>query len=95
MIDLAGFRVAFPEFQTAPDYLVNGKLGLAALRIAPDVWGDRTNEGHGLLTAHLLALSPYGQQARLISKDGTTLYGVQYQKILEAVTCCLGRVAGV
>ena len=94
MITLVAFRSGFPEFNTAPDFLVLGKLDLASLRIAADVWGDRTDEGHGLLTAHLLALSPYGTANRLVSKDGTTTYGNQYNALAEMVTCMLGRVAG-
>lgn len=94
MIDLVGFRTGFPEFNTAPDYLVNSKLTLAAARLDAGVWGDRLSEGHGLLTAHLLALSPYGQANRLVAKDGTTTYGNQYDKLVEIVTCLLGRVAG-
>lgn len=94
MIDIVAFRAAFPEFNTAPEYLVLAKLDQAAARLNPDVWGSRLPEGHGMLTAHLLALSPFGVANRLISKDGTTTYGNQFEGLAATVVCLLGRVAG-
>jgi hypothetical protein len=89
---LAAFRVRFQEFQSAPDELITDFLARAAGRIDPLVWADKTDEGHGLLTAHLLANSPNGQMARLSSDKGTTTYWTDYKSLREEVTCGLLRV---
>lgn len=89
MLDLAGFRALFPEFKTAPDPLVQSRLDQAALRVDTSVFGTRINEGHGLKAAHLLAISPYGQMARMSSKAGDSTYNVQYR---ELVTICAGLI---
>lgn len=67
-MDLAAFRVAFPEFRTAPDGLVSGKLANAAARLDAGRYGDTYEEAHGLLTAHLVAMSPFGSSLRLDPK---------------------------
>lgn len=90
MLDLSSFRTRFPEFITAPDPLVSAHLARAEARIDPDVWGDKTNDGHGYLTAHMLSLSQSGQMARVDAKDGTrTLYGDEHQRLERQVTICL------
>lgn len=79
MLNLATFRVQFPEFNSAPDPLVQSRLDQAERRINSEVWGPKENDGHGMLTAHLLALSIFGQMAKLQSKTGETTYGVQFE----------------
>lgn len=77
LLDLAGFRAQYPEFDGAPDALVTTLLGYAAERTPEDIWGDLQEEGHGLLTAHLLSLRPEGRDMRL-SRDGVeSIYGHQ------------------
>lgn len=93
-MDLSTFRVAFPEFQTAVDPLVQSRLDQAGKRMDPGVWADRYEEGHGLLTAHLLALSPYGQMARMVAKDGSTTYGKQFDDLTKIVAGLSLRVIG-
>ncbi len=84
-MNLAAFRVQFPEFAAAPDTLVQAFLDAAELQIDADVWLTLTDQGHGFLTAHKLALSPYGQAARL-SKKGETTYYQHYQELRNSVT---------
>lgn len=91
MHTLSSFLVSFPEFSDggAPQMaLAQAKLDEAALQIDPAVWGVRTNLGHGYLTAHLLAMSPMGNTAKLIKND-TTTYEIHYLRLVRIVTAGL------
>ncbi len=81
---LAAFRIQFPEFAACPDELAQAYLDAAALQVGAEVWGTLVDQGHGYLTAHKLALSPYGQAARL-SKKGETTYYQHYQELRSSV----------
>ena len=90
MLSRAAWRLRFPEFDSASDTLVDGFLAQAWRRIDEEVWGEKADDGHGLLTAHLLALSPHGQMARLTQKDvakTTSTYGLEFGKLEEQVAC--------
>lgn len=91
-MDLATFRVQYPEFVSAPDTLVNPALARAIGRVDVTVWGTWTDEAVGLLTAHLLAIAPNGTFARLVSKAGETVYQKQFNELMYASTCGLHRV---
>lgn len=78
---LEEFRVAFPEFKTASDQLVQVTLDMAAARLSQAVLGAMYPEAHGVWTAHALAKSPAGQSARMVNKDGTTQYSTRMQEI--------------
>ena len=69
MITLANFRIKYPEFRAASDTLVNVMLTDAALRIDPDVYLTKTDQAHGLLTAHLLMCSPFGASMAKSDED--------------------------
>ncbi len=84
-----GFLAAYPEFETAGAELISAKLTEAAAQIDPTIWLHLTDVGHGLLTAHLLAIAPGGQQARMLEKSGTTTYKLQFDELREAVTCAI------
>ncbi len=88
MHTISTFLVSFPEFSdsSAPQLaLIQAKLDEAELELDATVWGDRTNSGHGYLTAHLLALSPLGNTAKLVKGDSTT-YWQHYVRLLRKVT---------
>lgn len=92
MLSLGQFRVQFPEFDKVGDPLVNAALMRAALDINVDVWGAKQDTGHGLLAAHLLAISPMGQMARMSSKEGDSTYGKQYRDNQATVAGMVLRV---
>lgn len=92
MLDLAGFRALYPEFAKASSDLVQSRLDQATNRYDPDVWAERSDEAHGLQTAHLLAISPFGQAARLVSEKGRSTYLVEYERILPEVAGLIFRV---
>jgi Protein of unknown function (DUF4054) len=75
----------FPEFAATDLSLITATLDDAALQIDVNVWGNLAGTGHGYLTAHMLALSPFGQAARLVAKDGTTTYQTHYNRLVRMV----------
>lgn len=81
MMTLAAFRIRYPEFSSASDALVQACLDEAEER---SLGGQTT--AHGLLAAHLLAVSPVGRSIRTISNpttedQETTIYWREYLKI--------------
>ncbi|MCK6585954.1 MAG: DUF4054 domain-containing protein [Polyangiaceae bacterium] len=84
-LDRATFRARFPEFNTADDAYVDAKLAEALLQIDASVWGTKADLGQGYLAAHLLAVSPFGQQARLSSKEGETTYHKVWASLRNSV----------
>jgi hypothetical protein len=85
-VDLATFRSVSPEFELVPDEMIQGTLDEAALEISAVVWGTKWDAGHRYLTAHKLALSPYGTGTRLQAKDGGSTYWTHFEKIRSTVT---------
>ena len=83
---LSEFRAQFPEFQNVPDALCNSMLTAALGEINVEIWGTLKDQGQGYLAAHKLALSPYGNAARLVAKDGTTTYGNHYRDLIMTVS---------
>lgn len=83
-VTLASFRVHFPEFDGASDSLVQAKLDEAALALDERVFGARFDEAVRYSAAHRLALSPFGQNARMVAKDGSTTYGTQLDNVCRA-----------
>ncbi len=81
------FLVSFPEFSEVDTAVVDAKLAEASRRIDASVWGDWENDGHGQLTAHLLANSPLGNAAKLVAKgDGPkTVYEGEYRRLVRMV----------
>lgn len=75
MMDQATFLAGYPEFAESSPDLVAAKLAEAELQVDEAVCGAQTDIMHGLTTAHLLAISPFGMNARMVSKEGTTTYG--------------------
>ncbi len=85
-MDLAHFLIAFPEFGEADTPLVQAKLDEAAREIDASVWLTRADDGQGYLAAHLLAMSPMGNAAKLVTKDASTTYETHYKRLLRIVT---------
>ena len=81
---LATFRVQFPEFKAMSDGFVQSWLDASALDLDPTLWGVHYDQGHGLLTAHQISSTPFGQAARTTDED--TMYYALYQRKLRQVT---------
>lgn len=81
-MDLATFRITYPEF--APiidDVYVQAKLDEAQRNLSATAWSDHFNDAHGMQTAHLLWSSPFGATMRLDS--GGELKKSRYQTLLQ------------
>lgn len=88
MLTVEEFKLKCPEFGAAPTSLVQVTLEETALEIDPEVWGDKEDTAHKLLTAHRLAISPFGNTAKLV-QNGSTTYEKQYTRLCKIV--CAGR----
>ena len=87
-VTLATFRANRPEFGTSAevsDVLVQQALDKAAGQIDSGVWSTEAGEGHELLASHLLAISPFGQDAKLVNKDGSTVYSIRHEVLQKLV----------
>jgi hypothetical protein len=81
---LEGFRDLYPEFQQAPDPLVEALLTQTEKGLSLEIWGERFDEIHGLETANALALRPDGISLRL--EGGTvSIYQSQIDQLRLAV----------
>ncbi len=84
-MNIATFLTQFPEFRAADASLVLAMLNAAQLEIDVAVWRSKADQGQGFLAAHKLALSPFGQNTRLVAKDGSTTYWKHYTQIRAQV----------
>ncbi len=93
-VTLPRFRNTFPEFRKTADSEIESKIAIAKLRITESVWGAKTDAGVLFLSAHMVALAPAGQNAKLKPENAAkTVYWVEYRSILRSVTYGL-RTAG-
>lgn len=91
----ADIKASFPELVSAGDPLITAKLAEAITQVdysvyTPAAAGDMAVR---YLTAHLLALSPFGNSARLANKDGSSTYETMYLRLQRQAACGIGRVA--
>jgi hypothetical protein len=82
----------FKEFRTVPDVTVQSYLDMAARRLSAAILGQKYDEAHGNLAAHLIATSPAGVSSRMVNKDGSTTYGA---RLLEIKRACVTGVSVV
>lgn len=87
---LGDFKDTFPEFLPVADALCQRALDDAQDRISKGVYKLQTRRAHCLLAAHVLVTSPWGQSARLASKQlpngapaGSTTYSLQLREIAK------------
>ncbi len=75
------FIARFPEFEEA-GVTISVVLDEAVRRTDGDIFGNKTDDAVMYRAAHLLAISPFGQNARMVAKDGTTIYGNELEKLI-------------
>lgn len=79
----AEFKVAYPEFKTAPDGVVTAAIAEQELMVS-DTWGTRRTMVLGLRVADALAKSPHGRNGRLnITSDSAPLENPYTKKLEE------------
>ena len=79
-MSISELRLLYPEFDEAADALVQDKLDEAASGLYSGAFGSRYDEAHGLLTAHSLAMSPFGRALRQ-EDDKETAYEVRLKQV--------------
>lgn len=82
---LAEFRTFHPEFGNVPDAFITAELAASAVEIDATKWNTLFDQGQRYLTAHRIALSPWGTGTRLQAKDGTTTYQKHFDRLCIAV----------
>lgn len=85
LLDYAAFVTKHPEFAGVDGGMLQAYLDEGATYVASDDWGDHQAAGHGYITAHLLALSPFGNGTALVHKDGTTVYEKAWARLVRLV----------
>jgi hypothetical protein len=79
------FLDAYPEFETAPEDLLNTKLAEALGELNAAVYGSKLDAAHGWLTAHKIASSPYGRNLRQQDDESESVYWKEYARIRRLV----------
>ncbi len=82
----ADFLARFPEFEPAPKAMIEAALDEAERNVDVAIFGSKTDDAVRWKAAHLLAIAPFGQQARLVSKDGSTTYEKRFDKLAKSMT---------
>ena len=84
-LSIEQFKIVAPEFGDTDDFLLGAMLNEAANELDPDMWGYRLASGHHYLTAHKLALSPMGQNARMLvtGEAGETTYEKHFNSLVK------------
>ena len=84
-VTAAIIKAEFPEFDELDDAVILPKIADAVLCVNAETWGDRADLGVKYMTAHLLAISPLGEQAKLVAKTGETTYLMTFKKVKATV----------
>lgn len=81
MASVASFQARFPEFANTDSDLIESVLSEATLELQSDVWGDRLGEAILYLAAHKLAISPFGEPARLSDSSKDDIYMKAFKRL--------------
>lgn len=90
-VSVTSFREAYPDFRGTSTPLIAAKIKAAKLKVAPRIWGTRADEGVMLYTAHLLSISPSGEQSRLKLENRGTEYKTEFEEMRRAAAFGVGR----
>lgn len=66
--------------------MVDEAIAEATRNVDEAVFDAKTDDAIKWKAAHLLAISPFGQQARLVSKDGSTTYEKRFLALARSMT---------
>jgi hypothetical protein len=97
-VDPITFKARFPEFNRLPDVTIQDAINRGVAQTNANVFGPLQDEASAYLAAHFLALSPYGQQARLVSSAElamrSTTYFSHWLRIAQLKSAGYARVTG-
>ena len=85
-VTVDSFLAQFPELESAGEALITAKLNEAIQTVGANVWGTLTDIGVAYTCADLIASSPYGNNARLVDKEGHSVYGTRLERYKRTVT---------
>jgi len=77
----ADLIAAYPEFADTPTAQITAAIESAAGRLDSRIYGTEYDQAVKLQACHLLAVSPFGQQARLVSETGDTTYQTSLNRL--------------
>ncbi|MCA8242835.1 DUF4054 domain-containing protein [Burkholderia sp. AU32262] len=95
-MDIAQFRQSFPEFDdttTYPDSLVQFWMTVAVSLVNADRWGELTDLGIALVTAHHLALALKDQKTAAVGGVPGQVTGPQSSKAVDKVSASYDTAA--
>ncbi|KWA35744.1 hypothetical protein WT41_01450 [Burkholderia territorii] len=95
-MDVSQFRQSFPEFKdttTYPDSLVQFWMTVAVSLVNADRWGDLTDLGIALVTAHHLALAVKDQKMAAVGGVPGQVNGPQSSKAVDKVSASYDTAA--
>jgi hypothetical protein len=79
------FLDRFPEFSKAPDTLIDASLADAALMVDRTYFGAKADLAVTYWAAHLIAINPLGEMARLDKKNKDTIYSTMYDQVKRSI----------
>ena len=85
-VSLDAFTTQFKEFQGVDATLLQAQLSAAVLSVDATVWGAKADQGVYYLAAHMLALSPFGQNARMVDAKGQTTYWIHFRRLRSEIS---------
>lgn len=94
-VTATSFKARFEEFSRAvskgdlTNDVITAFISAAEVELSSSSFGSKYDEAVLYQAAHLLALSPYGLQMRLVNKEGRTTYGDRVERLAKGLT---GRV---
>lgn len=98
VIDGATFVLEYPEFlecyDTAPR-LIQRALRQGAAFCDSGVWGSRYADGVFCKAAEILAMTPFGENARLKGDPSTSGYAITFAQMLQSLPIRIGLAGGV
>ncbi|AIO47086.1 hypothetical protein DM44_3171 [Burkholderia cepacia] len=95
-MDIAQFRQSFPEFNdttTYPDSLVQFWMTVAVSLVNAERWGELTDLGVALVTAHHLALALKDQKTAAVGGVPGQVTGPQSSKAVDKVSASYDTAA--
>lgn len=74
-------RVRYPEFVPTPEALITASIVDAELMVDRTVYGSKSDMAVTSYAAHLIAINPLGEMARLDKKSDKTTYLLAFNAI--------------
>jgi len=86
-VSVSSFRARHGStFTATSDDLIQECLDEAAALINATTWGTFRDIGIKCLAAHLLAVEPFGEPARLVGDLNSTIYGREFKRYQKIAT---------